>query len=44
MLKWRLSKRFLKTHAEVRQYLQEKWEKIRVEDFGKYITSMHERC
>jgi hypothetical protein len=44
MLKWRLSKRFPKTHAEVRQYLQEEWEKIRVEDFRKYITSMHERC
>jgi len=31
LLKWRLAKRFPKTNAEVRQYLQEEWEKIEVE-------------
>ncbi len=44
LLKWRLSKRYPKTEAEVRQYLQEEWEKISIEDYKKYISSMQERC
>jgi hypothetical protein len=43
MLKYRLLRRFLKTDAEVKQYLKEEWEKIRVEDYRKYILSMRER-
>jgi len=44
MLKYRIQKRFPKTDVEVRQYLQEEWEKIAVEDYKKYIKSMRDRC
>lgn len=44
LLKWRLAKRFPKTDAEVKQYLKEEWEKIEVDDYKKYITSMRDRC
>jgi len=44
MLKYRPQKRFLKTNAEVRLYLQEEWQKISVKDYKKYIRSMRERC
>lgn len=44
LLKCRLTKRFLKTDAEVKQYLKEEWEKIEVDDYKKYITSMRDRC
>jgi hypothetical protein len=44
MLKYRLCKRFLKTDAEVKQYLVEEWEKIEVNDYKKYIKSMRDRC
>jgi hypothetical protein len=44
MLKYRLQRRFPKTNAEVRLYLQEEWQKIRVEDYKKYIRSMKQRC
>jgi hypothetical protein len=44
ILKYRLGKRFPKTNAEVRQYLQEEWEKIEVDDYRKYIKSMRNRC
>ena len=44
MLKYRLLRRFLKTDAEVKQYLKEEWEKIGVDDYKKYIKSMRDCC
>ena len=44
LLKWRLAKRFLKTDARVKQYLKEEWEKIEVDDYKNYITSMKDHC
>jgi Transposase and inactivated derivatives len=44
LLKYRIGKRFPKTDAEVRQYLVEEWDKLELQDFIKYIESMHERC
>ena len=44
MLKYRIQKRFLKTDAEVKQYLKEEWEKIGVKDYKKYIREMRDRC
>jgi transposase len=44
LIKYRVGKRFPKTEAEVRQYIQEEWEKITVQDFQHYVSSMRERC
>jgi len=44
MLKYRLQRRFPKTNAEVKQYLEEEWEKITVKDYKKYIKNIRERC
>ncbi|KAF2186788.1 hypothetical protein K469DRAFT_772348 [Zopfia rhizophila CBS 207.26] len=44
LLKHRVGKRFPKTEAEVRQYIEEEWAKLKLEDFQKYISSMRERC
>jgi transposase len=44
LLKYRVGKPFPKTEAEVRQYVQEEWEKITVQDFQHYVSSMRERC
>ncbi|ORY05493.1 hypothetical protein BCR34DRAFT_590906 [Clohesyomyces aquaticus] len=44
LLKWRLAKRFPNIDAEVKQHLKEEWEKIEVNDYKKYITSMRDRC
>ena len=35
---------FPKTDEEVRQYIEEEWERLQVDDFKKYIDQMHERC
>ena len=43
MLKYRLQRRFLKTNAEVKQYLKEEQEKITVKDYKKYIKNIRER-
>jgi transposase len=42
LLKYRVGKRFPKTDAEVRQYIEE--EKMDLSDFIKYIESMPARC
>lgn len=44
LLKYRVGKRFPKTEAEVRQYIEEEWAKLSLEDFQKYISNMRERC
>ena len=44
LLKYRIGKRFPKKDAEVRQYLLEEWDKLKLNDFKKYIESMPERC
>jgi len=44
LLKYRVGKRFPKTDEEVRQYIEEEWERLQVDDFKKYIDQMHERC
>src|SRR4051794_14738633 len=44
LLKYRLGKQFLKTIDEARQYVQEEWEKIQIEDYTGYIKSMRARC
>jgi transposase len=43
LLKYRVSKRFPHTEAELRQFMMEEWEKIGVDDYKKYIRSMRER-
>ena len=44
MLKYQLLRRFLKTNAKVKQYLKEEQEKIRVDNYKKYIKSIRDRC
>jgi transposase len=44
LLKYRVEKRFPHTKEDIKQYLQEEWEKIQVTDYQKYTTSMRERC
>lgn len=44
LLKQQLAKRFPKTNAEVKQYLKEEQDKIKVNNYKKYITSMQDRC
>ena len=43
LLKYRIGKRFPRTDAEVRQFLEEEWAKLTVDDFVHYIRSMPER-
>jgi transposase len=44
LIKYRLEKRCPKTAEEIRQFLQEEWEQLKIEDYQKYIKSMKERC
>jgi transposase len=44
LLKYRVGKRFPKTEVEVRQYIEEEWEKLELNDFKKYIDQMRDRC
>ena len=44
LLKYRVGKRFPKTEVEVRQYIEEEWEKLELKDFKKYIDQMRDRC
>lgn len=44
LLKYRIGKRFPKTEAEVRQFVQEEWAKLTPFDIAKYTASMKERC
>ena len=44
LLKARVGRRCPRTDAEVRQYIQEEWDRMDLEDFKKYIESMPERC
>jgi hypothetical protein len=44
LLKYWVGKQFPKTDKEVRQYIEEEWERLQVDDFKKYIDQMHERC
>ena len=44
LLKYRVEKRFPHTKEDIRQYLQEEWQKIQINDYQKYTTSMRERC
>jgi hypothetical protein len=44
LLKYRVGKRFPKTEAEVRQFIEEEWAKLTVNDFEKYINEMPKRC
>jgi transposase len=44
LLKYRISRRFPTTDAQVEQYLIEEWDKLQLEDFKKYIESMPARC
>ncbi len=39
LLKYRVGKRCPRTDAEVRQFVEEEWEKLAVEDFEKYIKT-----
>jgi transposase len=43
LLKYRIGKRFPRSDAEVRQFLQEEWAKLEVKDFVHYIEQMPER-
>ena len=36
LLKYRVGKRFPKTDEEVRQYIEEEWGRLQVDDFKKY--------
>lgn len=44
LLKGRIQCRFPTTQEEVRQYAEEKWEKLKPEEFEKYTGNMRERC
>ena len=44
LLKYQVGKRFPKTEVEVRQYIEEEWEKLELNDFKKYIDQMRDRC
>lgn len=44
LLKYRGGRRFPKTEEEARLYVQEEWDKITVQDFKHYVSSMRERC
>ena len=39
-----MGKQFPKTEVEVRQYIEEEWEKLELNDFKKYIDQMRDRC
>jgi transposase len=43
LLKHRIGRRFPTTEAEVRQYLEEEWDRLTVDDFVHYIQSMPAR-
>ena len=43
LLKYRVGKRFPTTDPQVRQYIEEEWTKMKLEDFVKYIREMHKR-
>ena len=44
LLKYRISRRFPRTAADIRQYAEEEWAKLELPDFSKYIQNMRERC
>lgn len=43
LLKGRIGRRYPFTNAEVRQYLEEKWAKVTLDDFIHYVQEMPER-
>jgi transposase len=43
LLKYRVGRRFPKTDTEVRQYIEEEWAKLTIEDYEKYIKEMPQR-
>lgn len=44
LLKYRVQKRYPHTEAELMQYVREEWDKIKTDDYIKYIRSMKDRC
>ena len=43
LLKARIGRRYLFTNAKVRQYLEEEWAKLTLDDFVHYIQEMPQR-
>ena len=44
LLKYRIQKRLPKTEEQVRQYIQEEWQKLEPVDYKQYIGNMQQRC
>ena len=44
LLKQRVTKRFPRTLAELRQCIEEEWAALELSDFARYIGNMKERC
>jgi transposase len=44
LLKYRIGRQFPYTNEQVRQYLEEEWAKLQLDDFVHYIQQMPERC
>jgi succinate dehydrogenase flavin-adding protein (antitoxin of CptAB toxin-antitoxin module) len=42
-LSYRIGRRFRKTDQQVRQFLEEEWAKLTVQDYEKYIKVMPQR-
>lgn len=44
LLKYRVQKRYPHTEAELMQYVREEWDKIKTDDYLRYIRDMKQRC